>query len=136
MLDSVFEPAELVTAPEEILGPVTDPDARETLRTLGLPVWENPWFDVDGMIGERLEPVSEWDGQLVNSSLRSFVHFHYLLKAEAPFYDPESRGRAERETTRRRLRETMASLDPAALEHPASCWSDILTSIVDLTHRY
>jgi hypothetical protein len=181
MLESVFEPGELVTSPEEILGPVTDPDAREVLRTLGLPVWENPWFDMDDMIGERLEPVSEWDWELsdryddvppgadgwislalfpyddivldpgtgrvhclpedaeiylVNSSLRSFVHFHYLLKAEEPFYDPESQRKAEREITRQRMRETMASVDPAALESPNSCWSDILTSIVDLTHRY
>ena len=181
MLESVFEPGQLVTAPEEILGPVTDADAREVMRALGLPVWDNPWFDMDDLIGDRLEPVSAWDWELsdryddvpegadgwislalfpyddivfdpatgqvhclpddagiylVNSSLRAFVHFQYLLKAEQPFYDPESQRMAEREVTRDRLREAMASVDPAALEHPASCWQDILTSIVDLTHRY
>jgi hypothetical protein len=181
MLEAVFEPDELITSPESILGPVANADAGEVLRTLGIPVWENPWFDLDAGIGERLERVAEWDWELsdrfdhvppgadgwiglglfpyddiafdpdsgkvyclpqddeiylVNSSLRSFVHFLYLLKAESPNYEWESNGTAELEATRLRIRETMASVDPAALENPDSCWFEVLMYIVDPEHHY
>ena len=180
MLEAVFEPGELLTSPDGILGPVTDADAREVLRTLGLPVWDNPWFDVDDELGERLERVSEWDLELsecydhvppgaedwiglalfpydsiafdpesgkvycfpddaeiylLNSSLRSFVHFHYLLKSEQPNYDQVTIRIPEREVIGLRVREAMAEADPAALETPESCWSDILKSITDPRYR-
>jgi hypothetical protein len=181
MLEAVFEPDELVTSPDSILGPVTDADTREVLRTLGIPVWENPWFDLDPGLGEQLERLSErgtelsdrfddvppgadgWiglgmfpyddlafdpetgkvyclpeDGEiyLVNSTLRSFVHFHYLLKAESPNYEWESHTTAELEAARLRIREEMGRLDPAALENPHSCWFEVLTYIVDPEHHF
>lgn len=181
LLLTAFEPAELITSPESILGPVTDADARDVLRTLGLPIWENPWFDLDAGIGERLDRVADWDGELsdrfdqvppdadgwiglglfpyddiafdphggtvyclpqdseiyvVNSSLRSFVHFLYLLKAESANYAWETQGMDELEATRLRIRENMASVDPIALENPGSCWFQILTYIVDPEHHY
>ncbi|MFE2430604.1 SUKH-4 family immunity protein [Streptomyces sp. NPDC059373] len=181
-LETVFEPAQLITSPESVLGPVRDPDAREVLRALGIPVWENPWFDLDHGTGERLERVREWDGELserydqvpagaddwislgmipyddlafdpdtgavhclpedaeiylFNSSLRSFVHFLYLLKAESPNYEwNESNTMAGLEATRLRIREAMTSVDPAALENPKSRWFDVLTYIVDPEHHY
>ncbi|WP_420034054.1 SUKH-4 family immunity protein [Streptomyces sp. cg28] len=164
MLEAVFAPEELITAPESILGPVSDADAREVLGTLGIPVWENPWFDLDDGIGERLEPVEDgWialgmipyddialdpgtgevhclpqdgDTYLLNSDLRSFVHFQYLLRLESPNYDWESHGKVELEAVRERIRNTMNSIDPAALENPESRWFDVLTYIVDPEHHF
>ncbi|MFE6892757.1 SUKH-4 family immunity protein [Streptomyces sp. NPDC057694] len=164
MLDAVFAPDELITAPESILGPVSDADARDVLATLGIPVWENPWFDLDDGIGEHLEPAEDgWiilgmipyddialdpktgevhclpqdgDTYLLNSGLRSFVHFLYLLKSESPNYDFETHGKAEREEVRQRIRETMTSIDPAALENPESRWFDVLTYLVDPEHHF
>ncbi|MER5944814.1 SUKH-4 family immunity protein [Streptomyces sp. NPDC001904] len=164
MLEAVFAPDELITAPESILGPVTDADARDVLATLGIPVWENPWFDLDDGIGERLEPVEDdWiglgmipyddiafdpgtgkvhclpqDGEsyLLNSDLRSFVHFLYLLKLESPNYDWESHRKVELEEVRARIQETMTSIDPAALENPESRWFDVLTYLVDPEHHF
>lgn len=169
MLEAVFESDELITSPESVLGPVSDADARDVLGTLGIPVWENPWFDLDDGIGERLERVETppeadgWillgmipyddiafdpdtgkvyclpqDGEiyLLNSGLRSFVHFLYLLQVESPNYDWESHGKEELETVRLRVREAMSSVDPAALENPESCWFDVLTYIVDPEHHF
>lgn len=178
---TAFEPDELITSPESILGPVTNADARDVLRTLGIPIWENPWFDLDAGIDERLDRVADWAGELsdrfdqvppeaddwiglglfpyddlafdphagkvhclsqdgeiyvVNSSLRSFVHFLYLLKAESANYEWESHGTDELEATRLRIRESMASVDPIALETPDSCWFEILTSLVDPEHHF
>ncbi|WP_433466413.1 SUKH-4 family immunity protein [Spirillospora sp. CA-128828] len=64
MLDTVFAPDELITVPESNLTAVSDPDAREVLRTLGLPSCDNPWFDIDGRMGEHFERVGEWDDKL------------------------------------------------------------------------
>ncbi|MGW3118500.1 SUKH-4 family immunity protein [Streptomyces sp. NPDC001107] len=181
MLEAVFDPDELIRSPEIILGPVSDADARDVLGTLGIPVWENPWFDLDDGIGERLERVADWDGELsdrfdrvppgadgwiglgmipyddiafdpdtgkvyclpqdkeiylLNSGLRSFVHFLYLLKVESPNYDWESHGKEELEAVRLRIRETMSSVDPVALENPDSCWFEVLTYIVDPEHHF
>lgn len=44
---TVFSEDELTLLGEELLGEIPDVDSREVLRTLGLPVWENPWFDMD-----------------------------------------------------------------------------------------
>ncbi|MEV0090012.1 SUKH-4 family immunity protein [Streptomyces sp. NPDC050738] len=183
MLDTAFEPHELLTPPVDILGPATDPDAKEVLHTLGIPSWDNPWFDVDDEIGRRLEPVSEWDYELsdvyqdvpegaenwvalgmvpyddiafdpatgkvyclpqdaeiylLNSSLRSFVYFLYLLKVDCPRMDSgddqsEWAGytAAEHEEIRLHICEKMSAVDPVALENPKSLWFGILTYIVD-----
>jgi hypothetical protein len=58
-LEAVFDQAELITVPEDRLGPVTDSDAKEVLRTLGFPVFPNPWFGLAAEMGERLSTVGE-----------------------------------------------------------------------------
>jgi hypothetical protein len=58
-LETVFAPAELITVSEGQLDAVADPDAREVLRALGLPVGKNPWFGLDDRIGERFRRVGE-----------------------------------------------------------------------------
>ncbi|MFE2430603.1 SUKH-4 family immunity protein [Streptomyces sp. NPDC059373] len=58
-LETVFAPAELITVPESRLDAVADPDARDVLRTLGLPVGKNPWFGLDNKIGERFRRIGE-----------------------------------------------------------------------------
>jgi len=64
-LETVFEPDQLFTVPEGNLATVADPDAREVLRTLGLPAGDNPWISVDQKIAERFRPVGEaYDWQL------------------------------------------------------------------------
>lgn len=60
MLEAVFEPGELLTSPDGILGPVTDADTREVLRTLGLPVGKNTAVGLDNKIGERFNRVGEY----------------------------------------------------------------------------
>ncbi|CAG6397819.1 SUKH-4 family immunity protein [Streptomyces cocklensis] len=176
MLESVFAPEELLTAPQSILGPVANADAAEVLSTLGIPHWENPWFDMDDKIGTRLEPITDWDWRLpdryehippgadhwiglglvpyddlafdpatgevfclpddaeiyrINSSLRAFVHFHYLLKSTKPEWDFNGSRTADPEMLRLRLREAMAEVDRSALEIPDSCWPRLLDHIVN-----
>jgi hypothetical protein len=180
MLETVFDPDELITVPESNLAVVSDPDAKEVLRTLGIPVWDNPWFDMEEQIGERFERVEDWDEKLAdrysvvppgadkwiglgmipydgiafdpdtgkvhclpddseiylwNSSLRSFVHFLYLLQLERPHFDSQWEGDIEvpfdPEAAQIRTREAMMSVDPAALENPESRWHAVLTYIVD-----
>lgn len=63
-LEDVFESSELITVPEHQAGSITDPDARDVLRTLGIPLWDNPWIDVDDRIPERWERVGGWDVDL------------------------------------------------------------------------
>ncbi|MEV6944514.1 SUKH-4 family immunity protein [Streptomyces sp. NPDC051172] len=185
MLETVFDPAELVVAPEENLPAVGDPDAREVLGTLGIPVWDNPWFDMEDGIAERFGRVEDWDEKLAdrysvvpegagkwiglgmipydglafdpdtgkvyclpddseiylwNSSLRSFVHFLYLLQLERPHFDAEWEGEIEvpydPEAAQARVRSAMMSVDPAALENPDSRWHGVLTYIVDPEHHF
>ncbi|WP_329120719.1 SUKH-4 family immunity protein [Streptomyces sp. NBC_01465] len=183
MLDAAFAPHELITVPDSVLGPVSDTDARDVLGTLGLPVWDNPWMDLDSKINEQLGTVADWgedpadryehvpegaagwislgvmpydgaafdpadgkvyclpeDGEiyLLNSSLRSFVHFLYLLKTECPHIDLGDENcewarctGAEHEEIRLRIREAMSDVDPAALTNPESQWFKVLTYIVD-----
>ncbi|MFK0293850.1 SUKH-4 family immunity protein [Streptomyces sp. NPDC090442] len=65
-LETVFTPAELITVPEGQLADVADPDAREVLRTLGLPVGKNQFFGLDNKIGERFRRIAEdYDWELV-----------------------------------------------------------------------
>lgn len=181
MLETVFAPHELITCQESGLSAVSDRDAREVLQTLGIPTWENPWFDMDTEIGEHLERVGDGEEELtdryedvpsgaddwfylgvipyddiafdpasgkvyclpqddeiylLNSSLRLFVYFLYLLKMESPNYDWESSATLDLENARTRIREAMESLDPAALENPESRWFDILEYIVDPNAHY
>lgn len=185
MLESVFDPAELIVAREGNLAAVGDPDAREVLGTLGIPVWDNPWFDLEDGIAERFGRVEDWDEKLAdrysvvpegagkwiglgmipydgialdpdtgqvyclpddseiylwNSSLRSFVHFLYLLQLERPHFDAEWEGEIEvpydPEAAQARVRSAMMSVDPAALENPDSRWHGILTYIVDPEHHF
>lgn len=184
LLESVFAPEELLTAPRSILGPVSNADAAEVLSTLGIPHWKNPWFDMNDEIGTRLEPITEWEWQLadcydyippgsdrwiglgmfpydalafdpatgevfclpddaeiyrVNSSLRAFVHFHYLLKSTEPGWEWGTTDDSETddgttddlETLRVRLRAAMTEVDPTAFDRPNSCWSQVLDYIVD-----
>ncbi|MEV5650546.1 SUKH-4 family immunity protein [Nocardia sp. NPDC052254] len=184
MLETVFAPDELVTVPAGNVGVVVDSDAREVLRTVGLPVWENPWFDMDPEIAERFECVGDredppadrysvvppgadrWisigmipyddiafdpetgtvyclpdDSEIYvwNSSLRSFVHFLYILQAERPHFDVEWAGDAEPpfdpEGARARTLKAMTSVDPAALKNPRSRWHSVLTYITDPEHH-
>lgn len=66
-LETVFAPTELITVPESHLDAVADPDAREVLRTLGLPVGNNPWFGLDDRIGERFRRIGEdYDWELTD----------------------------------------------------------------------
>lgn len=66
-LETVFTPAELITVPESRLDAVADPDAREVLRTLGLPVGKNPWFGLDNKLGERFRRIEEdYDWELAD----------------------------------------------------------------------
>ncbi|NUR01260.1 MAG: hypothetical protein HOY79_33465 [Streptomyces sp.] len=66
-LETVFALAELITVPESHLDAVTDPDAREVLRTLGLPVGRNPWFGLDDKIGERFRRIGQdYDWELAD----------------------------------------------------------------------
>jgi SUKH-4 immunity protein len=185
MLETVFDPDELITVPEGNIGVVSDPDAKEVLQTLGLPVWENPWFEMDEEIGERFQRVEDWDEKLEdryavvpqgadkwigismipydgiafdpdtgkvyclpddseiylwNSSLRSFVHFLYILQAERPHFDIGWESEVEvpfdPEAAQARTLEAMTSVDPAALENPQSRWHAVLTYIVDPEHHY
>ncbi|MDI5972317.1 SUKH-4 family immunity protein [Streptomyces sp. SL13] len=47
-LETVFDTVELVTHQGDDLDDVVrDADARSVLRELGIPVWENPWFDLE-----------------------------------------------------------------------------------------
>ncbi|MFI8235429.1 SUKH-4 family immunity protein [Streptomyces sp. NPDC085900] len=66
MLETVFDPAELIVAPEGNLAAVGDPDAREVLGTLGIPVWGNPWFDMEDGIAQRFGRVEDWDEKLAD----------------------------------------------------------------------
>ena len=59
-LETVFAPTELHTVPESQLEAVADPDTREVLRTLGLPVGKNPLISLDNKIGERFNRVGEY----------------------------------------------------------------------------
>jgi hypothetical protein len=59
VLETVFTTAELITVPESHLAAVVDPDAREVLRTLGLPVGKNQWFGLDNKIGDRFRRIGE-----------------------------------------------------------------------------
>lgn len=59
-LETVFAPTELHTVPERQLEAVADPDTREVLRTLGLPVGKNSVGSMDGEIGERFNRVGEY----------------------------------------------------------------------------
>lgn len=185
MLETVFDPAELIVAPEENLSAVADADAREVLGTLGIPVWDNPWFDMEDGIAERFGRVEDWDEKLAdrysvvpagagkwiglgmipydgiafdpdtgtvyclpddseiylwNSSLRSFVHFLYVLQLERPHFDAEWESEIEvpfdPEAAQDRVRRAMMSVDPAALENPDSRWHGILTYIVDPEHHF
>ncbi|MCD9880783.1 SUKH-4 family immunity protein [Streptomyces guryensis] len=185
MLETVFDPAELIVAPAESLSAVADPDSREVLGTLGIPVWDNPWFDMEEGIAERLGRVEEWDEKLEdrysvvppgagkwiglgmvpydgiafdpdtgkvyclpddseiylwNSSLRSFVHFLYLLQLERPHFDAEWESEIEvpydPQAAQIRVRSAMMSVDPVALENPESGWHGILTYIVDPEHHF
>lgn len=66
-LETVFTPAELITVPESRLDAVADPDAREVLRTLGLPVGKNPWFGLDNKLAERFRRIEEdYDWELAD----------------------------------------------------------------------
>jgi len=58
-LETVFAPTELITVSGSHLDTVADSDAREVLRTLGLPVGKNPWFGLDDKIGERFRRIGE-----------------------------------------------------------------------------
>lgn len=192
VLVTAFDPDELVTVAESRLAALSDPDAREVLRTLGFPVGPNPWFDMDHRIRERFERVGDWDWQLtdryddvppgadewivlgmipydaiafapdtgrvyclpqdsgihlLNSGLRQFVHFLYLLQTERPHFDLEEDddedddaweldSSYDPEGARSRTEEAMRSVDPAALENPESRWFDVLTSIVDPNAHY
>lgn len=185
MLETVFDPAELIVAPEENLSAVADAEAREVLGTLGIPVWDNPWFDMEDGIAERFGRVEDWDEKLAdrysvvpagagkwiglgmipydgiafdpdtgtvyclpddseiylwNSSLRSFVHFLYVLQLERPHFDAEWESEIEvpfdPEAAQDRVRRAMMSVDPAALENPDSRWHGILTYIVDPEHHF
>ena len=185
MLETVFDLDELITVPECNLGVVSDPDAKEVLRTLGIPVWDNPWFDMDEQIRERFELVEDWDEKLAhrysvvlpgadkwiglgmipydgiafdpdtgkvyclpddseiylwNSSLRSFVHFLYLLQLERPHFDFQWEGEIEvpfdPEAAQIRIRKAMTSVDPAALVNPKSRWNAVLMYIVDPEHHF
>jgi SUKH-4 immunity protein len=185
MLETVFDPAELIVAPQGNLAEVGDPDAREVLGTLGIPVWDNPWFDLEEGMAERFERVEEWDGKLAdrysvvppgadkwiglgmipydglaldpdtgtvhclpddagiylwNSSLRSFAHFLYVLQLERPHFDSDWEGEIDvpydPEAAQARVRDTMTSVDPAALANPHSRWHDVLTYIVDPEHHF
>lgn len=182
MLETVFSPDTLMTVPEDGLDSVRDPDAREILRTLGLPCanihftfedlgkglttvaegydWElaeqysdvplgaATWILVAGSFedGVALDPETgkvhclPEDGHinLLNSSLRQFAHFLYVLETERPRYDLEWEGGEEldQEGARERVEAAMRSIDPAALENPNSHWFDVLTSIVDPEWHY
>lgn len=66
-IEAVFESDELVTVPESNLGALSDADAREVLRTLGIPVGKNPWFGLDDKIGERFRRIGEdYDWELAD----------------------------------------------------------------------
>ncbi|MEU2715670.1 SUKH-4 family immunity protein [Streptomyces sp. NPDC007205] len=185
MLETVFDPAELIVASEGNLPAIGDPDAREVLGTLGIPVWGNPWFDIDAELAERFGRVEDWDGKLTdryavvptgadkwislgmipydglafdpgtgtvyclpddseiylwNSSLRSFVHFLYLLQLERPHFDAQWESEIEvpydPEAAQVRVRRAMMSVDPEALENPDSRWHGVLTYIVDPEHHF
>src|SRR5262245_13064613 len=58
-LEDVFSPAELITVPERNLGAVRDSDAKDVLRTLGLPYFANPWFAMKRLDGESTGSVGE-----------------------------------------------------------------------------
>ncbi|MFD7299057.1 SUKH-4 family immunity protein [Streptomyces sp. NPDC059897] len=183
---TVFSEDELMLPSEELLGEIPDVDSREVLRTLGLPVWENPWFDMDDEVSERLQSVAGWDVGLsdrfdeipqgaerwislgtipyddiafdastgvvyclsdesgiypFNSSLRNFIHFLYLLQSERPKFDIEhpryeQEGEDDPEMTRRRVKDAMEEIDPAALENPDSRWHEVLDYIVDSELHY
>ncbi|MHC5262585.1 SUKH-4 family immunity protein [Streptomyces sp. UC4497] len=183
---TVFAEDELILLGEELLGEISDVDSREVLRTLGLPVWENPWFDMDDEVSERLQHTSDWDVGLtdrfdeipqgaeewislgtipyddiafdastgvvyclsdesgiypLNSSLRNFIHFLYVLQSERPKFDVEharyeQEGEGDPEATRRRAKDAMEKIDPTALEHPDSRWHEVLDCIVDPELHY
>jgi hypothetical protein len=67
-LETVFTPTELFTVPESLLEDVADPDTREVLRTLGLPVGKNPLISLDSKIGERFRRIwSDYDWELADN---------------------------------------------------------------------
>ncbi|EGU72900.1 hypothetical protein FOPG_20072 [Fusarium oxysporum f. sp. conglutinans race 2 54008] len=184
MLELVFQPEELVTTPESALDGVTHPDTRHVLATLGIPVRDNPWFDMAEGLDQRLRPVGDWDWdlsdryeqvppgaerwislalipyddiafdpstgtvwclpqdadiRLMNSSLRSFVHFLYILETERPHYDfqmEDSDAEFEPEASQDRTKEAMREVDPAALDNPQSSWYKVLTYMVDPEHHF
>ncbi|WP_433891275.1 SUKH-4 family immunity protein [Streptomyces sp. CA-111067] len=66
----------------------------------------------------------------VNSSLRAFVHFHYVLKSTKSEWDFAGRS-ADTETIRRHLLDGMTDVDPTALEIPDSCWPRVIDYLAD-----
>jgi SUKH-4 immunity protein len=75
---------------------------------------------------------------LLNSGLRSFIHFLYALETERPNYDMEWEGDEELDPdgARRRVEAAMRSVDPAALEQTGSLWFGVLEFIVDPESDY
>jgi SUKH-4 immunity protein of toxin-antitoxin system len=108
-----------------------------------VPPGAGEWIDLAGFYYENiaLDPVSgkvyglPQDGEifLLNSSLRQFVHFLYLVQRERPHFDIEWEGAADidEEAARDRIEAAMRAVDPAAFEHEKSIWCDVLTYVVD-----
>lgn len=131
-------------------------DVRDGLETLSqsydweltdqyaqVPPGAGEWIDLAGFYYENiaLDPVSgkvyglPQDGEifLLNSSLRQFVHFLYIVQVERPHFDIEWEGAADidEEAARDRIEAAMRAVDPAAFDHEKSIWFDVLTYVVD-----
>jgi hypothetical protein len=63
-LEAVYGVDQLISVPESRLEEITDPDTRDVMRTLGLPMRRNPMFGLDGELGERFIGIGqtyEWE---------------------------------------------------------------------------
>ncbi len=177
-LEQVFTPSRIVTLVADRTDRISDPDSRNVLGSLGFPVGEDTWFDLDPHFAERWRPVSEWNfsladhfehvpsgsdrwltlglipydsiafdpetGQVycvpqdddiyvLNSSLRSFIAFLYVLERERPHYDAamESEAVFEPGAAQERIKAFMLAVDPAALERTQSRWHNVIESVID-----
>lgn len=65
-LESVYGPDQLLTVPRHRLEEIKDPDTRDVMRTLGLPMGKNPMFGLGRELDERFIRVGEeYDWELV-----------------------------------------------------------------------
>lgn len=91
LLQSFLE-SEIKHPTEQGLAKVSDPTTRRTLQEIGLPVWENAWFEYDETLDGDLEAIIEVSSTLQVSPAPASTHL--ICIAMVPYdtiaFDPSS----------------------------------------------